>query len=82
MVSGDDGVKAEEAVVAPPYVSEMSIAHKEDGWVFRFMSLFGAVRQPSRVARAAIRTASAAAGVVACSAKREGLSAAMRIDSQ
>ena len=48
MVSGDDGVKAEEAVVAPPYVSEMSIAHKEDGWVFRFMSLFGAVRQPSK----------------------------------
>ena len=36
-------VEPEEAVTPPPYVSEMSVAHKEEGLVYRFIGLFRCV---------------------------------------
>ena len=44
----DEAVKPEEAVLAPPYVAEMSIAHKEDGWIYALLQIFMDVRQPSK----------------------------------
>jgi len=37
-----------QAVVPPPYVAEMSVAHKEEGLFYRFLAVFSEVRQPSK----------------------------------
>jgi len=47
-VTVENAIKADSAVLAPPYVSEMSLTHKEDGWLHKLFSLVGTARQPSK----------------------------------